>query len=218
MAAITFDDGYAGVFEHALPVLVALDLPATVFLVSDAVGQPSGFWWDQPEIVQSITPDRRQRWLTELRGDAEAILSGNMTASTHESPDSHRPADWTTIRAWLGTGIEFGVHSATHRALPALSDCELEYEVVASRARLHQATGVWPDFFAYPYGLWDSRVRDCVHRAGYRAGLTLDYGLNAAVSNPSALRRINVPAGISEPAFEVWAAGLRPSDLTHWRS
>lgn len=35
MAALTFDDGYAGVFENAVPVLEAHHLPATVFVVRD---------------------------------------------------------------------------------------------------------------------------------------------------------------------------------------
>ena len=39
MAALTFDDGYAGVFEHAVPILQALGMPATVFIVADAVGR-----------------------------------------------------------------------------------------------------------------------------------------------------------------------------------
>lgn len=35
---LTFDDGFAGVREHALPVLEGLGWPATVFLVSDLIG------------------------------------------------------------------------------------------------------------------------------------------------------------------------------------
>ncbi|MDE2277287.1 MAG: polysaccharide deacetylase family protein [Burkholderiales bacterium] len=35
---LTFDDGFAGVREHALPVLEALGWPFTVFLVSDLIG------------------------------------------------------------------------------------------------------------------------------------------------------------------------------------
>ena len=38
LAAVTFDDGYTGVFEHAVPILDALGIPATVFIVADAVG------------------------------------------------------------------------------------------------------------------------------------------------------------------------------------
>jgi peptidoglycan/xylan/chitin deacetylase (PgdA/CDA1 family) len=36
---ITFDDGFRGVREHALPVLESLGWPFTVFLVSDLIGQ-----------------------------------------------------------------------------------------------------------------------------------------------------------------------------------
>ena len=36
---LTFDDGFLGVYEHALPVLVELGWPATVFLVSQLLGQ-----------------------------------------------------------------------------------------------------------------------------------------------------------------------------------
>lgn len=36
---LTFDDGFLGVFEHAAPVLAALNWPATVFLVSSLIGR-----------------------------------------------------------------------------------------------------------------------------------------------------------------------------------
>jgi peptidoglycan/xylan/chitin deacetylase (PgdA/CDA1 family) len=208
VAAVTFDDGYAGVFEHGLPILDALGIPATVLLVAEAVGRSDGFWWDQPEIIESATRGRRERWLKELRGDGKAILSEFRPVGTRGLPTSHRPADWTTIQAALGRGIEIGVHSATHRSLPTLNDAELDQEVVGSRAIVHRATGIWPEVFAYPYGHWDSRVRALVRSAGYRAGLTLDSGLNGALVDPWALRRVNVPALISDAAFEAWAGGV----------
>jgi peptidoglycan/xylan/chitin deacetylase (PgdA/CDA1 family) len=37
--AVTFDDGYASVFQHAYPVLREFDLPATVYLVTGAVAE-----------------------------------------------------------------------------------------------------------------------------------------------------------------------------------
>lgn len=36
---LTFDDGFLDVYEHAAPVLVAMGWPATVFLVSQLIGQ-----------------------------------------------------------------------------------------------------------------------------------------------------------------------------------
>jgi peptidoglycan/xylan/chitin deacetylase (PgdA/CDA1 family) len=108
----------------------------------------------------------------------------------------------------VGRGIDVGVHSATHRSLPTLTDAELEQEVVTSRAVVWRATGVRPEFFAYPYGLSDSRIRSIVRRAGYRAAVSLGSGLNTAPADPWCLRRVNVPAGISDAAFEAWTAGF----------
>lgn len=45
--AVTFDDGYRDVLEHAKPVLDRLDIPATMFLVTGAFGSATGFWWDR---------------------------------------------------------------------------------------------------------------------------------------------------------------------------
>jgi peptidoglycan/xylan/chitin deacetylase (PgdA/CDA1 family) len=171
VAAVTFDDGYTGVFEHAVPILDALGIPATVFIVADAAGRTAPFWWDGSTV--------------------------------------HRAAGWQRIREALRPGIDLGAHSVNHPSLPGLTDRELEHEVVTSRALIHRATGTWPQFFAYPYGHWDTRVRDVVQSAGYRAGLTLDFGLNGPGADHFALRRINVPAGISDAAFEAWTAGCR---------
>jgi peptidoglycan/xylan/chitin deacetylase (PgdA/CDA1 family) len=38
VCSITFDDGYASVYRHGYPVLSELNLPATVYLVADAIG------------------------------------------------------------------------------------------------------------------------------------------------------------------------------------
>lgn len=49
-AALTFDDGFESLFEHALPVLVRHRLPATVFLVAETLtaGGRAVDWVDDP--------------------------------------------------------------------------------------------------------------------------------------------------------------------------
>lgn len=39
-AAVTFDDGYAGVYHHALPLLKRKGIPAAMFIVTEATGCP----------------------------------------------------------------------------------------------------------------------------------------------------------------------------------
>jgi peptidoglycan/xylan/chitin deacetylase (PgdA/CDA1 family) len=47
VAAITFDDGYACNALVAAPMLESFGLPATFFIVSDAISRREEYWWDQ---------------------------------------------------------------------------------------------------------------------------------------------------------------------------
>src|SRR3989442_272024 len=86
VAAVTFDDGYAGVFDNAWSVLRDLGIPATVFVVAEAPGRDERFWWDDPEVLRAYSPARRDDWLTALRGDGAAI--GNSLAGAHRPPSN----------------------------------------------------------------------------------------------------------------------------------
>lgn len=213
VAALTFDDGYAGVFACAWPLLRDLGIPATVFVVSGSPDRDDAFWWDHPAVVATAADDRRTFWLTALRGDRDAILASVGAPPEPPAPpaaDACRPANWRMIADAAREGLTTGAHSATHRSLPHLDARELDDEVIASRATLRAKLHVEPAFFAYPYGAWDDRVRRAVRAAGYRAALTLDPGANTSATDRWALRRINVPAGIEDAAFEAWTGGFAP--------
>ena len=207
VAALTFDDGYAGTFKHVVPILTRLGIPATIFVIAEAPGRSDAFWWDHPDLPGSIA---RRYVLEELRGDEHAIRCATRLRSDWPASECLRPADWHVIGAAAKQGVDIGVHSATHRSLPWLTNAQLQREVVTSRRVVQRESGVTPDFFAYPYGLCDERVRAAVRAAGYRAAVTLDPGLNRAGADPWALRRINIPASISDAAFHAYTAGLNP--------
>jgi len=92
-----------------------------------------------------------------------------------------------------------------------LYDAELEREIKTAAEIIYTRTQAEPAAFAYPYGIWDPRVRRAVRATGYRAAVTLDYGLNTSATDLWSLRRLNVPASISQAAFAGWAAGVRPT-------
>jgi peptidoglycan/xylan/chitin deacetylase (PgdA/CDA1 family) len=211
-AAVTFDDAYTGVFEHAWPLLKELGLPATVFVVAQAPESDADFWWDHPSVLRVYSDVRRERWLTTLRGDGAAIVASldHNGGLPLRPPHACRPADWKTITDAAQSGLAVGAHSATHRSLPTLGRRDLDREVVESRNVIARHTGRLPEFFAYPYGLSSDHVREVVRSAGYRAAFTLDRGRNTAGVDPWALRRLNVPAGIGDAAFDAWTAGLHP--------
>ncbi|MDQ3952507.1 MAG: polysaccharide deacetylase family protein [Actinomycetota bacterium] len=59
MAALTFDDGYSDLYDHALPLLARHALPATVFLVSATLTDGQAVdWVDDP-------PSRELKTLTD---------------------------------------------------------------------------------------------------------------------------------------------------------
>ena len=51
LAAITFDDGYAGVYANAGPILRTLSLPSTVFLIAGCIEENVITWFDQVEAL-----------------------------------------------------------------------------------------------------------------------------------------------------------------------
>ena len=207
--AITFDDAYEGVFKHAWPFLQRLGIPAAVFVIAGAGGRDEAFWWDRGEVSRAVTPESRRRWLTELHGEGAAILrSIGADAPPRAEHPPRRAAPWATIACAARAGLTVGAHSLTHRSLPTLEGSELRRELVESRDLITQHTGILPQYFAYPYGLWDDRVRRAVQAAGYRAAFTLDRGEVSPQADPWTIPRLNVPSGIGDAAFEAWTAGM----------
>jgi peptidoglycan/xylan/chitin deacetylase (PgdA/CDA1 family) len=86
---ITFDDGYLDFLIHAWPLLGRYGFTATVFLVTDAIGQSNA--WDG------------------VYGEEIRCLGGKILVGSN-------------VR------VEFGSHSATHRALTTLSPADVVRE------------------------------------------------------------------------------------------
>ena len=205
VAAVSFDDGYAAVLDNAWPLLQSLSIPATVFVIADR----AEFWWDDPAVLREHTPERERHWLSAYKGDRAAIIGSvrNPVVVTANAPRV-RNATWEALTVAAGAGLTLGAHTVTHRALTTLDDAELERELVESRAIIARHCGVAPTLFAYPYGLWDERVRRATQSAGYRAAFTLDasHGVRLRGRDAWSLPRLNVPAGISDVAFQTWTA------------
>jgi peptidoglycan/xylan/chitin deacetylase (PgdA/CDA1 family) len=207
LAALTFDDAYDGVFQLAVPVLRGLGVPATVFVVVDAADERAPFWWDR---LAPALEAHRGEWIQQYAGDGRRILAAHGNGRSAGQGPPPRAACWATIRTALKDGVTIGAHTISHRMLPALEDRELFSELGRGRGLIAERLGVVPEFFAYPYGGWDDRVRDAVRASGYRGAVTLDPGVNGPHADRWALRRMNIPAGISLAAFDAWTAGLAP--------
>lgn len=163
---ITFDDGFAGLHEHALPLLAGRGWPATVFLVSGLIGQ-------------------RDIWTSKEFGAAGA----------------HGLLDRLQIAEMARHSFEFHSHSRTHPDLTRLADNDLVQQLDGSRQELQDLLGSAVDYFAYPFGRNDARVRDRVAAAGYRLAFGVDPGFNRPGAGAFAVRRLDITGGDTRARF-----------------
>lgn len=113
--------------------------------------------------------------------------------------------------------IEIGGHSQTHPDLTTLSDGALAEEVAGSKSDLINA-GIAPRSFAYPYGLYDDKVRESVG-SSFSLAFTCDEGVNDLRTDPLLLRRTMVQPGDTLLDVELRAAlGWSPLTLNPLRS
>jgi peptidoglycan/xylan/chitin deacetylase (PgdA/CDA1 family) len=70
------------------------------------------------------------------------------------------------LRALIAAGNEIGDHSWDHANLARISGARLQLEVEAAAARIAQATGHWPESFAYPHGGVDAAAAAAVAACG----------------------------------------------------
>jgi peptidoglycan/xylan/chitin deacetylase (PgdA/CDA1 family) len=68
-------------------------------------------------------------------------------------------------------GMEVASHALTHPDLRKLGDTALATELRDSKAAIEELTGSPCRTFAYPFGLFDARVRTAVGAAGYELAL-----------------------------------------------
>lgn len=100
--AITFDDGYADNLFNAKPLLERFAMPATVFVVGDAIGGGHEFWWDAldqiflgrhalPESLRLRIAERDYQW--DLRPRSSGIAGWRGTPR-----ERLRRALWSRLR------------------------------------------------------------------------------------------------------------------------
>ena len=146
---VTFDDGYVGVLEHALPSLERYGVPATVFVCTDAVVGRQHFWFDvlcRREGEDAVLNAKRStfsRW-SKIRESA------HQEVDPHET---HRPMDVHELeRLGASSLIEIGGHTRTHPTLALEPSDEQRHEIEDCRRTLQEILRRPINAFAYPSG------------------------------------------------------------------
>jgi peptidoglycan/xylan/chitin deacetylase (PgdA/CDA1 family) len=145
--------------------------------------------------LQAHSP--RHFWSQELK---RMPLSARLLLLDHFEDRYQVPAvptrrfmNWSDVRTMLNTGlIRLGSHTSRHATLTSETDGDIQRELEESKATLLEQTGVAPEIFAYPNGMYNRRVMDLVRASGYKAAICTHPGTTTPQSHPMAIPRIAV--------------------------
>jgi peptidoglycan/xylan/chitin deacetylase (PgdA/CDA1 family) len=146
---VTFDDGYRGVLDHALPILERHGVPAAVFISAAPVLNGQHFWFDSlsRREGEAAVAEARALPYQEWRDVVESI------ETTAVETESHRPLTSAELtRLAKSPLIEIGAHTMTHPTLALAPIDEQQREIAGSRAALERVLERPVTAFAYPYG------------------------------------------------------------------
>lgn len=249
--AITFDDGWEDNYRVVFPHLLAYQMPVTIFLCTDLVGTDAVLpeerfarLWKRCEAMgrlASLTADftewgmgrtaktgaiSRSQWSEEFKRvpmDARLLLLDHFE-ERYKAPKvtTTRFMGWDDVRIMMNTGlVQFGSHTGRHVSLTSETDREIRRELETSREMLASRTGSHSSAFAYPNGMYDSRVASVVRSVGFTTAVSTDFGAATRKSNPMAIPRIAIDdttvsdthAQLSTSRTEVYfvRSALRPS-------
>jgi peptidoglycan/xylan/chitin deacetylase (PgdA/CDA1 family) len=132
-------------------------------------------------------------WPAELDLVSTALYLGDDPPATSLTPEM--------VQGLLDDGWGLESHSVTHPDLTGLWGDELEHQLVDSRSRLEDLFDVEVDFFCYPGGICNKRIKLAARRAGYLAATGTRYAA-ATPRDLFSLPRIYAYGGESMADFE----------------
>ena len=210
--AITFDDGFRSVYEHAYPLLRERGLPATVYVVTDVVGTERRIWVNElnellrarPEAAAPVVAEAlgvRARGLEDLVYAAvdgyEPVETGHLLAAVRAAAapagngHGRTHLSWAEIAEMREHGIAIGNHTTDHPNLARLDRAAQRATIERARDVLRSRLGDVASL-SYPFGHHDEWSREVALEAGHRSVLEVG-GVNAPL-DPSRIARIPVTA------------------------
>lgn len=146
---VTFDDGYRGVLDHALPVLERHGIPAAVFVSAQPVLEGRHFWFD--------TLGRRRGEAAVLKARALPYQQWRALVESIQVPadadDAHRPlTSAELVRLAASPLVEIGAHTMTHPTLAFAPVEDQRREIAGCKVALERVLERPVTTFAYPYG------------------------------------------------------------------
>ena len=181
---MTFDDGYASVYDNAFPIIQKYKIPAVVALVGS---------WLEATVRADFSGHMiaREKFLNQKQLK-EMVKSGFIEIASHThsmhkgimgNPQGNtQPAVRT--RQWL-VDVQKYEDEASYQK-------RVYDDLLRNNTFLEKYTGQKPRIIVWPYGHYNIEVRKIAEKLGMPIGLTLDDGSNTRTTPLWGLRRILV--------------------------
>jgi peptidoglycan/xylan/chitin deacetylase (PgdA/CDA1 family) len=221
---VTFDDGYRGTYERALPVLERLNVPFTIYVPTHAVTRELYAWWlglrmlFKKQDVVTIDAMNQRFSCFDMRAKIAALrIVTNWVGKDFRPKDALRQTfesngislEALSDKYFLNSEelrelahrplAVIGAHTTSHAALSLLSREDMEAEMSDNRDFLQNLTGKEVSHFAYPYGTDEAcgdREFSAAERLGFKSGAT---AINRSIGHRSskyALPRLDLTGRI----------------------
>lgn len=105
-------------------------------------------------------------------------------------------------------GVEIGVHGWSHRSLPLLDDEDLANEFQQSKKTAEEILQQPVQYFAYPYGDVDERVKAAARKAGFLCAFATNSGPMRFHSDLHQIRRTIICNRAESPYLFVKLSGI----------
>lgn len=199
----TFDDGYKDNYELAYPIFKKYNCPFAIYVTTNFPDRKAAIWWyvleailkDNDTLVlgdgthlSALTIEEKNEAFDNVRSkvfnakgeDMERFVGQLLNKYTFSfSTLAERLAlSWDQIEELSFNSLcTIGSHTVTHSPLTNLSTKELEKELRGSKSTIEKHINKPVVHFAYPYGIYNQQLAECVKRSGYKTAMLANGGI-----------------------------------------
>jgi len=113
--------------------------------------------------------------------------------------------NWDEVKIMAKDNIFFGGHTKTHFYLGSIEDDKIVWEQVAgSKKAIEKEIGAPVDYFCYPGGGFNERVKEIVKEAGYKGACTTNRGFARFNSDVYEIKRMKATNYDMTKPFSFW--------------
>ncbi|MBT8080175.1 MAG: polysaccharide deacetylase family protein [Gammaproteobacteria bacterium] len=145
-------------------------------------------------IKNSVANDDEMLRIFDAISSSLEAKSGSTIDDVIETDPYVSVADWQELADVAREGVTIGSHTVDHFRLDAVPDEVVDSQLARSKADIESNLQRACTLFCYPNGSYTDAVCERTRRAGYRAAVTTEKGLNGIGDDLYRLKRYAMPA------------------------